>query len=63
MAECIAYSPQGTQIASASNDETVRLWDTATGECLHVLTGHSEPVKFVVDAKKDDQIASARLQP
>ena len=29
------------RIASGSNDETVRLWNTATGACDLVLEGHT----------------------
>ncbi|MFF0747481.1 hypothetical protein ACFYVL_44600 [Streptomyces sp. NPDC004111] len=29
--QAVAFSPDGTWIATASSDETVRIWDTATG--------------------------------
>ena len=34
-------------VASASRDRTVRIWDTATEKCEHVLIGHTESVKSV----------------
>ncbi len=34
----VAFSPDGTRIASASLGET-RVWDARTGDCLEVLEG------------------------
>ena len=33
------FSPDGTNIVSASGDETVRVWSVATGECVQTLRG------------------------
>jgi WD40 repeat protein len=48
----IALSPDGRRIASASGDNTAKIWDTATGENLLTLIGHEgfvEAVKFSPD--------------
>lgn len=33
----VAFSPTGRHLASSSTDETIRLWDIETGECLKIL--------------------------
>ncbi|MBL0351269.1 MAG: WD40 repeat domain-containing protein [Dechloromonas sp.] len=51
----IAISPDGSRIASASGDQTVRIWDSATGESLLVLKGHRgwvEAVAFSADGRR-----------
>ena len=37
----IIADTNGARLISASQDETVRVWDTETGEQLHILEGHS----------------------
>jgi WD40 repeat protein len=43
----VAFSPDGKLVVSVSGDETVRLWDTATGAALQTLEGHSDLVNSV----------------
>jgi WD40 repeat protein/basic membrane lipoprotein Med (substrate-binding protein (PBP1-ABC) superfamily)/DNA-binding SARP family transcriptional activator len=43
----VAYSPDGSLVASASQDGTARVWDANTGEQIRVLSGHGDAVKDV----------------
>jgi WD40 repeat protein len=33
----VAFSPDGRIIASSSQDQTIKLWDVQTGNCLKTL--------------------------
>lgn len=55
----VAWSPDGRQIASASADNTVRLWDAATGVPGPVLVGHRARVNTVAWRPDSAQLASA----
>jgi len=55
----VAFSPDGRTLASASNDKTVRLWDTATGAYQRTLEGHSGRVLSVAFSPDGRTLASA----
>jgi WD40 repeat protein/transcriptional regulator with XRE-family HTH domain len=43
----VAFSPDGRLLVSGSEDQTLRLWDTSTGQCLNILGGHTSLVRSV----------------
>jgi len=57
----IAYSPDGTQIASASIDGTAKVWNAETGELEFVLTGHDNEIRDIAFSPDGSLIATASL--
>ncbi|ERF75779.1 Vegetative incompatibility protein HET-E-1 [Endocarpon pusillum Z07020] len=55
----VVFSHDSAQLASASDDETVKIWDASSGECLQTLEGHSGGVRSVVFSHDSAQLASA----
>ncbi|KAI9769750.1 MAG: hypothetical protein M1839_003596 [Geoglossum umbratile] len=55
----VAFSPNSAQLASVSNDHTVKIWDASSGKCLQTLEGHSSWVWSVAFSPNSAQLASA----
>ncbi|GKU13444.1 unnamed protein product, partial [Fusarium langsethiae] len=54
----VVFSADGKRIASGSRDETVKIWDAATGTCEQTLEGHGNSVNSVVFSADGQRIAS-----
>jgi hypothetical protein len=54
-----AFSPDGRRLASASGDNCVKVWETATGQELLCLKGHTDRVFGVAFSPDGKQLASA----
>jgi WD40 repeat protein len=54
----VAFSPDGKQVVSGSHDDTVRLWDAATGTALQTLKGHWDSVSSVAFSPDGKQVVS-----
>jgi WD40 repeat protein len=55
----VAWAPDGRQLATASDDRTVRIWDADSGSELAVLRGHDDEVRGVAWASDGRQLATA----
>jgi WD40 repeat protein len=56
---CLDFPADGKLLVSGSNDNTARIWDSATGKPLRILTGHSAQIKGVAFAPDGKRVATA----
>ena len=56
----VAFSPDGTRIVSGSYDNTVRVWDAATGQAVHdePMRGHEDGVTSVAFSPDGTRVVS-----
>ena len=55
----VAFSPDGDRLASAGGDNTVIVWDAATGHAALTLPGHSDTILGVAFSPDGRTLASA----
>ena len=55
----VAFSADGQRLATASEDQTVKLWDLANGHQVLVYEGHDDAVRLVAYSPDGQSIASA----
>ncbi|GBD52314.1 protein kinase [Microcystis aeruginosa NIES-298] len=54
----VVYSPDSRYLASGGSDNTIKIWEVATGKQLRTLTGHSRGVESVVYSPDGRYLAS-----
>ncbi|PHH49545.1 putative WD repeat-containing protein alr3466 [Ceratocystis fimbriata CBS 114723] len=53
----VAFSDDGQRLSSASQDKTVKIWDTTFGTCLHTLEC-GDDIKFTMFSEDGERLAS-----
>lgn len=57
----VVFSPDGTTLASASSDQSIKIWDIVSRKQLAIFSGHLGAVLSVVFSPDGQTLASAKL--
>ena len=55
----VEWNPSGTLVATASQDSTVRIWKSETGELVALLDGHETPISDLKWSPDGSRLASS----
>jgi len=55
----VAFSPDGTRLATASTDGTAKIWDVRTGNLILTLVGHASAIIDIAYSPDGKKIATA----
>ena len=55
---CVDVHPRSQMVASGSFDQSVKLWDARSGECIRSMSAHSDPVTSVNFSRDGALLAS-----
>jgi WD40 repeat protein len=58
---CLAFSPDGKRIATASQDQTIKIWDAEDGREVLTLRGHAHVVNCVAFSPDGHRLASGSI--
>ena len=61
MVRSAAFSPDGQRFVTASEDNSARIWDAATGQLIAVLEGHTSGVRSAAFSPDGRRIVTASL--
>lgn len=58
MVLCLSFSPDGKHVVSGGDDQTLRIWESDSGQEVRILRGHSDDVTHVVFSPDGTRVVS-----